>query len=128
MEGDSISSSALTLSSSFQCTGANAFLLEWLQAYSEKRAEPLSLLSGTVFQQTVLKAISTVAFGNTISYQELAQRCGKPNGARAIGNACGRNPFPLFVPCHRIIRSDGSLGGFAADLEIKRRLLAFEQT
>lgn len=128
MEGNSIVSSTLTLADCFQSTGADTLLLEWLEAYSEGKAAPLPLISGTEFQRKVLKALCSIPFGKTLTYQELAEKCGTPKGARAIGNACGKNPFPLFVPCHRVIRKGGALGGFAAELEVKKRLLAFEQS
>ena len=64
--------------------------------------------------------------GKTVSYQELATMTGHPKSARAAGSACGRNPCPLIIPCHRVITSAGKLGGFTAGLEIKKLLLAFE--
>ncbi|MBX7066830.1 MAG: methylated-DNA--[protein]-cysteine S-methyltransferase [Parachlamydiales bacterium] len=127
MEGNSIVSSTLTLSNHFQCTGAHGFILDWLESYSQAKAAPIPLVSGTPFQRKVLAAIASIPFGKVLTYVELAKACGTPRGARAIGNACGSNPFPLFVPCHRVIRSNGSLGGFASDIEIKKRLLEFEK-
>lgn len=126
MRGEEILSSRLTLSDQFICTGANAVLIEWFKAYAEGKAKPFSLEAGSLFQKRVMQALNGIPFGQIISYQELAAICGAPKAARAIGNACARNPFPLFVPCHRVIRSNGKLGGFACDLEIKRRLLEFE--
>ena len=81
---------------------------------------------GTPFQRAVWKAISTVGFGETISYSELARRAGHPGSARAAGAATGRNPIGIIVPCHRIMGSDGSLTGYAGGLERKRALLALE--
>ena len=81
---------------------------------------------GTPFQRSVWKAISTVAFGETITYGELARRAGSPGSARAAGAATGRNPIGIVVPCHRIVGSDGSLTGYAGGLERKRALLALE--
>lgn len=127
MEDGCIKSSSLAIASSFECIGADAAVMDWLEAYSEGRASPFPLFQGSPFQKKALQAISSIAFGKVITYQELANMCGCPNGARAAGNACGKNPFPLFVPCHRVIRSDGSLGGFAGDIEIKKRLLDFEK-
>ncbi len=80
----------------------------------------------TDFQRRVYRELMTVPAGTTVSYQELAARVGNPNGARAIGHAVARNPFLFVVPCHRVIKSDGGLGGFACGLEVKKRLLAFE--
>jgi methylated-DNA-[protein]-cysteine S-methyltransferase len=81
---------------------------------------------GTPFQQDVWKAISTVGFGETITYGELARRTGCPGSARAAGAATGRNPVSIIVPCHRIVGSNGSLTGYAGGLDRKRALLALE--
>jgi len=81
---------------------------------------------GTEFQRAVWKAISTVGFGETITYAELAERAGHPGSARAVGAATGRNPIGIIVPCHRIMGSDGDLTGYAGGLERKRALLELE--
>jgi methylated-DNA-[protein]-cysteine S-methyltransferase len=81
---------------------------------------------GTPFQRSVWTAISSVGFGETISYAELASRAGYPGSARAAGAATGRNPIGIIVPCHRIVGSDGSLTGYAGGLDRKRALLALE--
>ena len=81
---------------------------------------------GTPFQRSVWKAISTVGFGETISYGELARRSGHDGSARAAGAATGRNPIGVIVPCHCIMGSDGSLTGYAGGLGRKRALLALE--
>jgi methylated-DNA-[protein]-cysteine S-methyltransferase len=81
---------------------------------------------GTAFQRSVWKAISTVGFGETITYGELASRAGCPGSARAAGAATGRNPIGIIVPCHRILGANGSLTGYAGGLERKRALLALE--
>ena len=81
---------------------------------------------GTPFQRSVWKAISTVGFGETISYRELARRAGCAGSERAAGAATGRNPISIIVPCHRIVGSNGSLTGYAGGLERKRALLALE--
>lgn len=106
---------------------------EWLTNYAHKRpVTPLSCITitqKTPFITKVLHFISTIEadnYLNPLSYQYVAYRVGSPGAARAVGQACGKNPFPLFVPCHRVIKSDGSIGGFALDSEIKRRLLEFE--
>jgi methylated-DNA-[protein]-cysteine S-methyltransferase len=74
----------------------------------------------------VWKAISTVGFGKTITYGELARRAGCPGSGRAAGAATGRNPISIIVPCHRIVGSNGSLTGYAGGLDRKRALLALE--
>ncbi len=127
IQNGKILSSRLSLSDHFSCTGANDELLEWLENYSEGKTSTLNLQCGTLFQCQVMKALEKIPFGQTVSYKELAEICGKPNGARAIGNACGRNPYILLVPCHRVIHSDGRISGFTAGPEIKRRLLEFER-
>ena len=82
---------------------------------------------GTPFQRSVWKAISTVRFGETISYGELARRAGHSGSARAAGAATGRNPIGIIVPCHRIMGANGSLTGYAGGLERKRALIALER-
>ena len=91
-----------------------------------KRFEVALAPSGTPFQRSVWKAISTVGFGQTISYGELASRAGCPGSARAAGAATGRNPIGIIVTSHRILGSDGSLTGYAGGLDRKRALLALE--
>jgi methylated-DNA-[protein]-cysteine S-methyltransferase len=81
---------------------------------------------GTPFQRSVWKAISTVDFGKTITYGELARRAGCMGSARAAGAATGRNPITIIVPCHRIVGSNGGLTGYAGGLDRKRALLRLE--
>lgn len=84
------------------------------------------LQCGTSFQQKVWRAIAEIPRGETRSYAWLAQRIGQPKAVRAVANACGANPIPVIIPCHRVIASDGGIGGFSMDIELKRRLLAME--
>lgn len=91
-----------------------------------KRFEVELAPAGTTFQKAVWKAISTVRFGETITYGELARRAGSPASVRAAGAATGRNPIGVIVPCHRIVGSNGSLTGYAGGLDRKRALLALE--
>ena len=72
------------------------------------------------------KLLDEITPGTTISYQELAHRAASPRGARAVGGACSRNPLPLRLPCHRVVATDGGLGGFTGDLRLKAVLLARE--
>jgi len=81
---------------------------------------------GTTFQKRVWREIARVAYGETITYGELAKRAGAPGQARAAGAATGRNPLGVVVPCHRIMGADGSLTGYAGGLERKRGLLELE--
>jgi methylated-DNA-[protein]-cysteine S-methyltransferase len=82
--------------------------------------------NGTAFQQDVWSAIRDVPFGQTISYAELARRCGRPSAVRAAGAATGRNPMTIIVPCHRIVGTGGALTGYAGGLDRKRALLELE--
>jgi methylated-DNA-[protein]-cysteine S-methyltransferase len=82
-------------------------------------------LDGTDFQRSVWKELRRIPYGKTISYGELARRVGRPNGPRAVGQANGRNPIPIIVPCHRVLASNG-IGGYGGGLPLKRALLAVE--
>jgi methylated-DNA-[protein]-cysteine S-methyltransferase len=81
---------------------------------------------GTPFQQQVWHELQLIPFGSTLTYQELAQRIGKPKGARAVGSANGCNPIAIIIPCHRVVGRDGRLRGYASGLPIKQRLLQHE--
>jgi len=83
-------------------------------------------LAGTPFQQKVWLELATIPFGTTISYGEQARRLGRPEAARAVGAANGRNPVPVVLPCHRVIGSSGALTGFGGGLDTKRSLLRHE--
>lgn len=84
-----------------------------------------SLASG--FHREVLRELASgVPYGAVVGYGELAARVGRPDGAQAVGAAMGSNPLPVVVPCHRVVESDGGLGGFGGGLETKRQLLALE--
>jgi O-6-methylguanine DNA methyltransferase len=83
-------------------------------------------ITGTPFQQSVYQALRQVSFGSVVSYKTLAEAIGKPQSFRAVGNALNKNPLMLFVPCHRVVKSDETIGGFALDIEIKKALLSLE--
>ena len=104
--------------------------LEQLTAYfkGERQAFdlPLDISLGTNFQQRVWQELQKIPHGETISYATLAQRVGNPKGYRAVANANGRNPFSIIIPCHRVIASDGKLGGYTGGLDKKEYLLALE--
>lgn len=87
---------------------------------------PLDLTLARGFRRTVLQHLRDVEYGTSTSYAALAAAAGSPRAVRAVGTACARNPLPLLIPCHRVLRSDGSLGGYRGGLEIKARLLALE--
>jgi methylated-DNA-[protein]-cysteine S-methyltransferase len=82
-------------------------------------------LDGTEFQCAVWAELARIPYGETISYGELARRVGRPKGPRAVGQANGRNPIPIIVPCHRVLASNG-IGGYGGGLPMKRALLAVE--
>ena len=87
---------------------------------------PLDLTGGTAFQQRIWRALQGIPAGRTVSYGELAGKIGKPKAARAVGGACGANPVPVLIPCHRVLAAGGGLGGFTSGLDWKRKLLARE--
>ena len=85
----------------------------------------LKLDGMTPFQRKVLKAISKIPPGNTMTYGDVAKAAGKPGAARAVGNVMAMNPIPLILPCHRVVAANG-LGGFTGGLDVKRKLLRLE--
>lgn len=87
---------------------------------------PLDLSLSAGFRRTVLAHLGEIPFGVTESYTEVARAVGNPKAVRAVGTACATNPLPVVVPCHRVLRSDGSLGGYIGGLEAKTALLALE--
>lgn len=123
----------ITLAEQFSCSihgeGLEEEILDWMDSYAKRQKGaplPLSLSSLTPFTKKGLKAIDSIGIGNVASYGEIASRAGCAKGARAIGNVCNKNPYPLVIPCHRVVQGDGSIGGFSHSLRIKRVLLAHE--
>lgn len=90
-------------------------------------ALPLDLACGTPFQRRVWEATRSVPWGEVVSYSEIARLAGAPRAVRAVGNALGKNPVPIVVPCHRVIHFGGSIGGFTSGLDWKRYLLSRER-
>ena len=90
---------------------------------------PLALDGFSSFGISVLTTCRVIEFGQTISYGQLAKKSGRPNASRAVGSALAKNPLPLLIPCHRIIRSDGKLGGFSATggVTLKKKMLELER-
>jgi len=86
----------------------------------------LDMNSGTAFEKAVWTACARIPRGAVVSYGELAACAGSPRGARAVGQVMARNPFPIVIPCHRVIRGDGTLGGYGGGLTMKKALLARE--
>lgn len=83
--------------------------------------------SGTVFELAIWRVLMAIPYGETRSYAELAGMAGRRDACRATGTACGRNPLPILIPCHRIVRSDGGEGGYSAGIWRKRFLLELER-
>jgi len=81
---------------------------------------------GTAFQMKVWNKLVTIPFGQTKNYKQIAIEIGNPKACRAVGNACGKNPILLLIPCHRVIASDKTLGGFSASFSLKKTLLEIE--
>lgn len=108
--------------------GLSIQLKEQLDKYFTKKLKyfelPLKLI-GSDFDIKVWKQLQTIEYGQTISYIELANAIGCKS-ARAVGQAVGRNPIPIIIPCHRVIYKNGKLGGFSAGIEIKKRLFELE--
>ncbi len=84
-------------------------------------------MEGTPFEKQVWVELSKIPFGKVISYKDLAQKVGKPKAFRAVGNANSKNKFPIILPCHRVIASNGTLGGYALGLDRKEKLLVHEK-
>lgn len=121
--GDSPSAASRPWERALEAAGQ---LAEYLNG--ERRTFDLRLEPGELppFRRRVLEELSRVSYGETASYGELAARCGRPGAARAVGNAVGSNPLPLVLPCHRVVRSDGSPGGYGGGAGRKRALLRLE--
>jgi methylated-DNA-[protein]-cysteine S-methyltransferase len=108
----------------------NKNVLNQLKKYLKgdlKRFDCKTDFKGTPFQKKVWSALAKIPYGQTRSYKEIARSIGYPKAFRAVGNANGRNSIPLILPCHRVIESNGGLGGFGHGIGIKRRLLEFEK-
>ncbi len=89
---------------------------------------PLNLEAYTNFQKKILQTVKKIPYGETRSYKEVAEAAGYPRAYRAVGNIMRNNPLPLIIPCHRVIKSDGSLGGFSArgGLTLKKKMIDWE--
>lgn len=109
-----------------QETSASRALRDYLDGDVGALATVAVSQPGGAFHSAVWKAMRAIPPGTTVSYSELAARAGRPRASRAAAAACARNAVCLFVPCHRVIRSDGTLGGYYFGLDTKRRLLAHE--
>jgi len=108
------------LSAAFDAVGA------YLTGDASLSKLPLDV-QGTVFQRRVWEELRRIPRGETRTYQQIARAIGKPRAVRAVGSACGANPAALLIPCHRALRADGGLGGYAWGIERKHKLLALEK-
>jgi len=109
---------------------APAALRRQLEEYFAGRLKrfqyPIQLTEGTDFEREVWLALPEVPYGETRTYKWLAERVGRPKATRAVGQALSKNPVPIVLPCHRIIESDGDIGGYSSGVHVKRRLLEME--
>jgi AraC family transcriptional regulator of adaptative response/methylated-DNA-[protein]-cysteine methyltransferase len=99
---------------------------ELIKSIFEKGVRPKLVLLGTNFQLKVWSELEKIPKGETITYAELAIRIGKPKAARAVGNAVGANPIAYLVPCHRVVRTDKTLGGYRWGVVVKKKILGKE--
>lgn len=100
-------------------------LLEYFAGRRREFSVPIKA-RGTEFQKKAWEALQKIAYGQTVSYQAQARELGQSGAIRATGSANGRNPIAIIVPCHRVVRSDGAIGGYAGGIEVKAKLLALE--
>ena len=110
--------------------GIIGMAISQISEYLEGKRRDFSIpvrLSGTEFQMKVWNELRNIPYGETITYKELARRIGSPDACRAVANACGANPFPILIPCHRVVASGGHTGGYTGGLDIKLALLDIEK-
>ena len=105
---------------------ARAAIEAYLDGKLRELELPVDLEHQSTFQRKVWQVLRTIPYGRVRSYGWVARKLGRPRAARAVGTACGANPLPLIVPCHRVVAGDGSLGGFSGGLPTKKRLLRLE--
>lgn len=125
MTSDYVPSDKVAMKSTNLTDEAFRQLDEYLEGKRKVFDVPVKV-QGTDFQVKVWEALKTIPFGHTISYGELAEKAGYPGAARAVGGAMRDNRIPIFIPCHRVITSDGKLGGYSCGLEVKKKLLQIE--
>ncbi|MBI4352417.1 MAG: methylated-DNA--[protein]-cysteine S-methyltransferase [Candidatus Omnitrophica bacterium] len=103
-------------------------MIGWVEVSGSSRPVcRLRWVQGTAFQKRVWQELLKIPFGRTVSYKTIAERIGRPRAVRAVANAIGQNPLPILVPCHRVVRSDQTLGGYSRGLNHKRWLLEYER-
>lgn len=104
---------------------AGVQLLEYFEGKRTVFDMPFDI-RGTEFQMSVWKSLVDIPYGQTLSYAQVAEKVQSPRAYRAVGSSCGANPLPIIIPCHRVLASNGGLGGYSGGLEIKRALLEHE--
>ena len=107
---------------------AAAELEEYFTGTRRRFDLPLDRALSTGFREKVQRVLPRVDYGTTRSYKEIAELVGSPRAVRAVGTACATNPLPIVVPCHRVLRTDGALGGYVGGLDAKTALLTLERT
>lgn len=100
---------------------------EYFAGHRRRFELPVDLRLAAGFRRAVLERLPEIAYGSTASYAALAAEVGHPRAVRAVGTACARNPLPIVVPCHRVVRSDGAIGNYLGGPEVKRTLLEMER-
>lgn len=114
---------------------ADAYMRKTIRAFErylsgEKedfRGVAVDLSSGSAFEKEVWQALKRIPYGETRTYAAIAQKIGRPKAVRAVGSAIGKNPIPIALPCHRVLRSDGSIGGYSGGVDLKKSLLELEK-
>ena len=104
-----------------------AQLAEYFAGWRRAFELPLDLPETTAFRAAVHALLAEIGYGETVTYRDVAKMLGRPGATRAVGSACGTNPLLIVRPCHRVLRSDGGLGGYAGGLDAKRFLLTLEE-
>ena len=107
-------------------TAARNELIEYFKKARQEFTCRTAFTEGTEFERKVWETLKKIPYGETRTYKWLAEQIGKPQAFRAVGNALGKNPIPIIFPCHRVIETDGSLGGYSGGTDMKRRLIEIE--
>ncbi len=102
-------------------------LSEYFEGKRRNFSLPLDLKEATNFQKRVWEVLQGIPYGTSVSYAQVARKMGRPEAVRAVGNACGANPVPIVIPCHRVVRSDGTLGGYTSGFDVKKALIEHEK-
>lgn len=101
-------------------------LKDYFRGKDDGFSQKVNFIKGTDFEKNVWSSLKDIPFGDTRTYKWIAEKVGSPAATRAVGQALSKNPIPIVLPCHRVIESDGSIGGYSSGVNIKRRLLDME--